>query len=196
MAVRGARTPRDEPRRTARDNTSSETPPVVASRPPDYDTVRLALDQALPAATKAADPYMVTFALIGLAKAQNAAGDRDSALKMFAEADRMAGTVADQHLRRLALMRTAVARGQLGAEAYRSIAAPPGSIGRCLGRARLGHPARGSHGQGLRAHRHHGRDRRTPAGGPCARNTQPMTAPRDRGPGHASAALRMLRRCF
>ena len=114
IAVRGARTPRDEPRGTARDKTSNEKPPVVASRPPQYDTVRLALDQALPAATKAADPYVVTFGLIGLAKAQNAAGDHDSALKTFAEADRVAGTVADQHLRRLAVMRTAVARGQLG----------------------------------------------------------------------------------
>ncbi len=116
MAVRGARAPRDEPRGTARDKTSTENPQrsVVAGRPPQYDTVRLALDQALPAATKAADPYYLTFALIGLAKAQNAAGDRDSALKTFAEADRVAGTVADQHLRRLAVMRTAVARGRLG----------------------------------------------------------------------------------
>ncbi len=114
MAVRGARTPRDEPRGTARDKTSTEKPPVVASRPPQYDMARLALDQTLPAATKAADPYMLTFALIALAKAQNAAGDRDSALRTFVEANRVAGTVANEHLRRLAVMRTAVARGQIG----------------------------------------------------------------------------------
>ena len=117
MAVRRAPAPRDEPRGTAGDETSTEKPivlVVLASRPLEYNTVRLALEQALPAATKAGDPYLVTFALIGLAKAQNTASDRDSALKTIAEADRVAGTVANEHLRRLAVMRTAVARGQLG----------------------------------------------------------------------------------
>lgn len=114
VAAGGAPSLRDEPRATDRDQTPTEKHPVVASRPAQYNTVRLALDQALPVATKAADPYLLTFALIGLANAQNAAGDRDSALKTFADADRVAGTVADQHLRRLAVMRTAVARGRIG----------------------------------------------------------------------------------
>jgi RNA polymerase sigma factor (sigma-70 family) len=115
IAARAASAPRDEPRGANREKTSSEQPPVVAvSRPPDYDTVRVALEQTLPAAIKAADPYQLTFALIGLAKAQNAAGDRDSALKTLIEADRVAGTVANEHLRRLAVMRTAVARGRIG----------------------------------------------------------------------------------
>jgi RNA polymerase sigma factor (sigma-70 family) len=116
IAARQIRARSDEPRGTASDNQSTEDPPIITSRPrpPAYNTVRLALDQALPVATKAADPYVLTFALIGLAKAQHAAGDRNSALKTFAEADRVAGTVADQHLRRLALMRTAVARGRIG----------------------------------------------------------------------------------
>lgn len=114
IAARWTLAPRETPQGTRSDKASSEKRLVVASRPPEYDMVRLALEQALPAATKAADPYMVALALIGLARAQNAAGDRESALKTLTDADGVAGTVADPHLRRLAVMRTAVARGQLG----------------------------------------------------------------------------------
>jgi RNA polymerase sigma factor (sigma-70 family) len=114
VAARGTLAPRDEVRGTGRDQASTEKPPIVVRRPPEYDAVRLALVRMLPAAVNTVDPYQVTFALIGLAKAQNAVGDRDSALKTFAEADRVAGTVADLHLRRLAVMRAAVARGQIG----------------------------------------------------------------------------------
>ena len=133
------------PRRAARHG--SRTRPRPRTQPPSWPAARLstspsalALDQALPAATKAADPYNLTFALIGLAKAQNVAGDRDSALKTFVEADRVAGRVADQHLRRLAVMRTAVARGRLGDSAparARSNASPAKARARAEARYNL-----------------------------------------------------------
>lgn len=84
------------------------SPPGVAVQ------VRLALDGALAGATGTADPYTFTFALIRLAKAQIASGDRAAALATFGLADKVAGTVQNEHLRRLALMRTAVARGRAG----------------------------------------------------------------------------------
>src|SRR5262249_30648824 len=91
-------------------------PPAAAPRPLEVriggnDPASVALRDTLPAATGAADPYYFTFALIRLAKARHASGDRDGALAAFRLADRVADTVRNQHLRRLALMRTAVARG-------------------------------------------------------------------------------------
>ena len=71
-----------------------------ADAPPGNDPVRLALE--LPAATAAADPYYMTFALIRLAKAQHAAGDVDAAYETFRLADKLADTVKNEHLRRLA----------------------------------------------------------------------------------------------
>jgi len=103
MASRGPIARADEPGTQAK----------PASAPPE-SAVRLALKQALPAAIETADPYRMTFVLIRLARAQNSAGDRPSALETFALADRVADKVQNQHLRRLALMRTAVARGRIG----------------------------------------------------------------------------------
>jgi RNA polymerase sigma factor (sigma-70 family) len=60
------------------------------------------------------DPYFMTFALIGLARAQNNAGDREAALTTFRLAAEVAEKVSSEHLRRLAIMRTAVARGKIG----------------------------------------------------------------------------------
>jgi hypothetical protein len=78
------------------------------------DPVDRALRDALSPALATADPYRLTFALIGLAKARNAVGDRDAALGTFRLADQVARTVKSQHVRRLAVMRTAVARGRIG----------------------------------------------------------------------------------
>ena len=78
------------------------------------DPVDRALRDALSPALATADPYRLTFALIGLAKARSAAGDQKAALGTFRLADQVARTVKDQHLRRLAVMRTAVARGRIG----------------------------------------------------------------------------------
>ena len=78
------------------------------------DPVDRALRDALSPALATADPYRLTFALIGLAKARSAAGDHDAALATFRLADQVARTVKSQHLRRLAVMRTAVARGRIG----------------------------------------------------------------------------------
>ena len=78
------------------------------------DPVDRALRDSLSPALAAADPYRLTFALIGLAKARSAAGDHNAALKTFRVADQVARSVKDQHLRRLAVMRRAVARGQIG----------------------------------------------------------------------------------
>lgn len=77
------------------------------------DPVDRALRDALSPALATADPYRLTFALIGLAKARHA-GDHDAALGIFRLADQVARTVKVQHLRRLAVMRTAVARGRIG----------------------------------------------------------------------------------
>jgi len=88
--------------------------PAQADAPAGNDPVSLALKDALPAAITSADPYLMTFALIRLAKAQHASGDAAAALETFRQADTVAGTVKNQHLRRLALMRTAVARGKIG----------------------------------------------------------------------------------
>jgi hypothetical protein len=78
------------------------------------DPIDRALRDALSPALATADPYRLTFALIGLAKARSAAGDHKAALGTFRLADQVARTVKDQHLRRLAVMRTAVARGRIG----------------------------------------------------------------------------------
>ena len=48
------------------------------------DPVDRALRDALTRALATADPYRLTFALIGLAKARSAAGDNDAALGTFA----------------------------------------------------------------------------------------------------------------
>ena len=55
--------------------------------------------------------------MIGLAKALSAAGDHNAALGTFRLAYQVARTVKSQHLRRLAEMRTAVARGRIGDKA-------------------------------------------------------------------------------
>jgi hypothetical protein len=73
------------------------------------DPVDRALREALSPAIATADPYRLTVALIGLAKARSAAGDHNVALGTFRLADQVARTVKSQHLRRLAVMRTAVA---------------------------------------------------------------------------------------
>ena len=78
------------------------------------DPVDRAHRDSLSPALAAADPYRLTFALIGLAKARSAAGDHNAELKTFRVADQFALSVNDQHLRRLVLMRTAVARGRIG----------------------------------------------------------------------------------
>ncbi|MFI5459123.1 MAG: RNA polymerase sigma factor, partial [Isosphaerales bacterium] len=120
LVARGATGPRDEPQAKPEASAAEPhakrltKPEAKAAEPRDDDPVKRALKDALPAATAAADPYLFTFALIGLAKAQHASGDRDVALATFHMADQVAGTVANAHLRRLALMRTAVARGRIG----------------------------------------------------------------------------------
>ena len=120
LVARNAMRPRDEPQakpgsRAAEPRAEQLTKPEAkAAEPRADDPVKRALKDALPAATATADPYLFTFALIGLAKAQNASGDHDTALATFRMADQVAGTVANAHLRRLALMRTAVARGRIG----------------------------------------------------------------------------------
>jgi hypothetical protein len=78
------------------------------------DSVNVALREALPAAMSTADPYHLTFALIRLARAQHGSGETAAALETFRMADEVAATVRNEHLRRLALLRTAVARGKLG----------------------------------------------------------------------------------
>ncbi len=88
--------------------------PADAKSVPRDDPASRALEAALPDAAKSADPYYFTFALIRLARARNASGDREGALAAFRLAAEVADTVKDQHLRRLAMMRTAVARGRLG----------------------------------------------------------------------------------
>ncbi len=87
---------------------------VVTRIAPMDDPVGEALFNNLPLAVASVDPYHFTFALIRLAKARNTSGDRNGALAAFKLADQVAATVEDQHLRRLALMRTAVARGRIG----------------------------------------------------------------------------------
>jgi len=89
------------------------------------DPVDRALRQALSAALPTADPYRLTFALIGLAKARYVAGDHDASLGTFRLADQVARTVKNQHLRRLAVMRTAVARGRIGDKAPARAALEP-----------------------------------------------------------------------
>jgi|GEM_PF-2478761 len=84
-----------------------------AAAPPATPAARAALAKAI-SGDPASDPYEMTFALIGLARAQNNAGDHANALATFRQADRVAGKVANEHLRRLALMRTAVARASIG----------------------------------------------------------------------------------
>ena len=61
-----------------------------------------------------ADPYLMTFALIGLARSQDNAGDHEATLVTFRLAAQVAEKVPNEHLRRLAIMRTAVARGKIG----------------------------------------------------------------------------------
>ena len=53
------------------------------------DPVDRALRDALSPALATADPYRLTFALIGLAKARNAAGDHDAALGHSASPTRL-----------------------------------------------------------------------------------------------------------
>jgi RNA polymerase sigma factor (sigma-70 family) len=114
----GLSAPRDEPRGQAQGSGGKPSArPVSATLDAPVatpDAVALALKDALPAATAAADPYAFTFVLIRLAKAQHASGDREAALGTFRLADQVAGTVKDEHHRRLALLRTAVARGRIG----------------------------------------------------------------------------------
>ncbi|MHB1560872.1 MAG: sigma-70 family RNA polymerase sigma factor [Isosphaeraceae bacterium] len=78
------------------------------------DPTSRALASILPEAMKSADPYYFTFALIRLANARHAAGDRAGALEVLRVADQVARTVKNDHLRLLAMMRTAVRRGQYG----------------------------------------------------------------------------------
>ncbi len=98
----------------------AESPPDQAGAAPidaifrASDPVDRALRDSLSPALATADPYRLTFALIGLAKARSAAGDHNAALGTFRLADQVARTVKDQHHRRLAVMRTAVARGRIG----------------------------------------------------------------------------------
>ncbi len=114
LVAQGALAPIDEPEKKTAIGVSTEKPPAPAVELPQYVTVRLALKQVLPDATASADPYLMTFALIRLAKAQNAMGDRAAALETFVLADQVAAKVPNEHLRRLAVMRTAVARGRIG----------------------------------------------------------------------------------
>ena len=117
MLARGSSGTVDEPRPEA-EARAGQAPAAVrpdgAKAVPRDDPASRALEAALPAAAKSADPYDFTFALIRLARARDASGDRDGALAAFRLADQVADTVKDQHLRRLAMMRTAVARGQIG----------------------------------------------------------------------------------
>jgi RNA polymerase sigma factor (sigma-70 family) len=118
LIAHGSPGPRDEPGPKA-DARVGQTPADPVNRQPvgkigGDDPASVALRDALPAAATTADPYYFTFALIRLAKARNASGDREGTLAAFRLADQVAGTVKDQHLRRLAMMRTAVARGRLG----------------------------------------------------------------------------------
>ncbi len=81
---------------------------------PRDDPAGRALEATLPGAAKTADPYNFTFALIRLAKARHASGDDRSALEALRLADQIAQTVKDDHLRFLAVVRTAVRRAQFG----------------------------------------------------------------------------------
>jgi RNA polymerase sigma factor (sigma-70 family) len=116
LIARGSASTGGEPRPRAE---AQAAPPAAVSPRPEGriaadDAAGRALQQALTAGTAMADPYYFTFALIRLAKSRNAVGDREGALAAFRTADRVAATVKNEHLRRLALMRTAVARGRIG----------------------------------------------------------------------------------
>ncbi len=95
-----------------------QEPPPAATAPEKAvtgeDPTSRALASALPEAMKSADPYYFTFALIRLANAKHAAGDRAGALEVLRVADQVARTVKNDHLRLLAMMRTAVRRGRYG----------------------------------------------------------------------------------
>ncbi len=114
----GPSMPRDEPpghpQAPSGKPSSAPVNPAQAGASATADPVALALKNVLPTATASADPYTFTFALIRLAKAQHASGDHEAALVTFRLADQVAGTVNNEHHRRLALMRTAVARGRIG----------------------------------------------------------------------------------
>ncbi len=90
------------------------TAPAVEKAVTGSDPASRALASALPEAMKSADPYYFTFALIRLANARHAAGDRAGALDVLRVADQVARTVKNDHLRLLAMMRTAVRRGRYG----------------------------------------------------------------------------------
>ena len=62
---------------------------------------------------QSSDPYLMTFALIRLARAEHASGEAARAHETLRRAAVLAGTVKNQHLRRLASMRTAWRRVNL-----------------------------------------------------------------------------------
>ena len=118
LIARGSSGPGDGPGPEAQ-SPAVQAPAAPVDRPPvgkigGDDPAGRALRDVLPVAVKTADPYSFTFALIRLARARNASGDREGALAAFRLADQVADTVKVPHLRRLAMMRTAVARGKLG----------------------------------------------------------------------------------
>lgn len=92
----------------------SPAPPAIEKAATGDDPASRALASALPEAMKSADPYYFSFALIRLANARHAAGDRAGALEVLRVADQVARTVKNDHLRFLAMMRTAVRRGRYG----------------------------------------------------------------------------------
>jgi RNA polymerase sigma factor (sigma-70 family) len=112
VAVRGTSATPATPQ--AVKNATENSSPKQTALTPTYMIYRQLVEEALPAATAAADPYFFTFALIDLAKAQHALGDLDGAFGTLRRANTVAETVKNEHLRRLAVMRTAVRQGKMG----------------------------------------------------------------------------------